>query len=558
MKPSIQTLGQILYSPSQYVIPVFQRNYRWERQQWAKLWDNLTNIQRPEKRGNHFMGFLVFLPGLPEPGKNTTFHIIDGQQRLATLSIILVALRNLAKQHGQSELADEIHQYYLVHPLKKADEQYRLLPKERDHDSYLAIVSSKGEATGRMADALAYFEEALSSHARESSEGLRSVFNAACQRLEFMCATLEGESAYNIFKGLNSTGVPLGPSDLIRNFAFMHVPPDDQDQFDRDLWEPLEDRFARPDRTLNEDKFSGFFRDVLMSAGRYVAPKDTFPAFEAKYEATGFRPADLAQQLNRQVSNYSIISGQRNDGSEAVTHALAGLNALESSTTYPLLLSLFEKRAAKAIDSDQLARCVQMLRGFIMRRFICGESSRGYGQMFVRAAANENGDPVKALEEYLLERGWPDDHQFESAFVTFPLYQRGYTRVVLDTLERGRGHKEPADLTAAEVEHVMPQTLSKEWAEMLGLEAERIHSGWLHTPGNLTLSSYNREIWNHPFDQKREHYTKSNIVITRELASFGHWSEEEIRMRPNARVRSDEDLDRSPRANRSAEAPAKR
>jgi uncharacterized protein with ParB-like and HNH nuclease domain len=127
MKPSIQILGQILYSPSQYIIPVFQRNYRWERPQWDKLWENVVNIQRPEKRSNHFMGFLVFLPGLPEPGKNTTFHIIDGQQRLATLSILLTALRNLARLRGQTELAEEIHQYYLVHPLKKADEHYRLL-----------------------------------------------------------------------------------------------------------------------------------------------------------------------------------------------------------------------------------------------------------------------------------------------------------------------------------------------------------------------------------------------------------------------------------------------
>ena len=109
-----------------------------------------------------------------------------------------------------------------------------------------------------------------------------------------------------------------------------------------------------------------------------------------------------------------------------------------------------------------------MLRGFILRRFVCGESSRGYGQMFVRALAKDAGDPVKALEAYLLDRGWPDDHQFEAAFVEFPLYQRGYTREVLETLERARGHKEPADLQAAQVEHVLPQTLSEAWIEVLG------------------------------------------------------------------------------------------
>lgn len=528
MKPSIQTLGQILYSPSQYVIPVFQRNYRWETPQWAKLWDSLTEIQSPDKRGNHFMGFLVFVPGLPQPGQHTTFHLIDGQQRLTTSSILLVAIRNVARQMSQSDLADEIHQYYLVHPLKKGEQHYRLLPKERDHDSYLSLVTGDGQATGRMADALAYFEEQLSNFVVDAAERLRLVFDTACQRFEFMCATLEAENAYNIFKSLNSTGVPLGASDLIRNFVFMHVAPDEQDEFDGILWGPLEDRFARADGSLDEERFSRFFRDYLMSGGRYVPPKDTFTSFESRYEATGFSPKALAGALTASVRYYAVISGQEADESEQVTRALASLNVLESSTTYPLLLAMFERRATGAIDSTQLAYCTEMLRGFILRRFVCGESSRGYGQMFVRALAKDEGDPVKALEAYLLDRGWPDDHTFETTFVEFPLYQRGYTREVLETLERARGHKEPADLQAVQVEHVMPQTLNPAWVEALGDDAEQIHTDWLHRPGNLTLSAYNLPLWNHPFKTKREHYAKSNVVITRELADYERWTDGEI------------------------------
>jgi uncharacterized protein with ParB-like and HNH nuclease domain len=531
MKPSIQTLGQILYSPSQYVIPVFQRNYRWETPQWAKLWESLIEIQSPDKRGNHFMGFLVFVPGLAQPGQHTTFHMIDGQQRLTTSSILLAALRNVAQQMGQPDLADEIRDDYLIHPRKKGDQRYRLLPKERDHDSYLALVSGEGAPTGRMADALAYFEEQLSNHAGEMPERLRHVFDTMCQRFEFMCATLEAENAYNIFKSLNSTGVPLGPSDLIRNFVFMHVAPDEQDEFDRGLWKPLEDRFARVDGTLDEERSSRFFRDFLMVGGRYVPPKDTFASFEARYEATGFSPRALAQALTEGVRHYAVISGQQTDENEQITRALAGLNVLESSTTYPLLLALFHKRAAGVIDSDQLEKCIAMLRGFILRRFVCGESSRGYGQMFVRGLAKDTGDPVRTLEAYLLDRGWPDDHQFESAFVEFPLYQRGYTREVLETLERARGHKEPADLQATQVEHVLPQTLSDGWIDALGSEAERVHADWLHRPGNLTLSAYNQELWNHSFDKKRERYAQSNIVITRELAGYSRWGEEEMRAR---------------------------
>lgn len=528
MKPSIQTLGQILYSPSQYVIPVFQRNYRWETQEWGKLWDSLTEIQQADKRGNHFMGFLVFVPGIAQPGQHATFYLIDGQQRLTTACLILAALRNVAREANQNDLADEIHQYYLTHPLKKGEQHYRLLPKERDHDSYLSIVSEEGQPTGRMADALSFFEEKLSASETEAPASLRHLFDTLCQRLEFMCATLESENAYNIFKSLNSTGVPLGASDLIRNFVFMHIQPEEQEEFDEKLWRPLESRFAREDGTLDEERFSRFFRDYLMSDGRYVPPRETFETFEQRHEATEFSPAKLARSLNCAAEDYEIISGRQADLSEAVTQALSGLNVLESSTTYSLLLLLFEKRRNGILESADLAHCVEMLRGFILRRFVCGESSRGYGQMFVRALSKDAGNPAKALEEYLLDRGWPYDQLFATSFVKFPLYLRGYTKEVLEALERSQGHKEPADLTGTQVEHILPQTLSQPWIGALGNSAESIHAEWLHRPGNLTLSGYNQELWNHPFSKKKERYAQSNIVLTRELADYQSWTDHEI------------------------------
>src|SRR6266481_7428954 len=259
-------------------------------------------------------------------------------------------------------------------------------------------------------------------------------------------------------------------------------------------------------------------------------PKDTFASFEAKYESTTFSPPDLAALLKVSSQDYAVICGEEKDKSESVTTELAGLNALDSATTYPVLLALFRQRAAGVLDDDQLALAIRMLRGFILRRFICGESSRGYGQMFVRVLGKSD-EPVKALETYLLERGWPDDHQFETAFAVFPLYQRGYTRQVLEALERARGHKEPADLSAAQVEHVMPQTLNDAWRQMLGQQADRIYADCLHRPGNLTLSAYNQELWNHPFDKKCKRYAESNIVLTRELADNDTWGETKINER---------------------------
>jgi hypothetical protein len=533
MKAAIQTLGHVLYAPSQYVIPVFQRNYRWERPQWDKLWASLTEIQHPDKTGNHFMGFLVFVQGgVAQPGQNTRFHLIDGQQRLTTTSLLLAAIRNVAQRLQQAELAQEVDEYYLVHPLKKAENRYRLLPKAQDHDAYLAIVERKSPPTGRMADALAYFEGELDVLAMQDPGSLRRMFDTVCQRLEFMCATLESENAYSIFKSLNSTGVPLGQSDLIRNFVFMHVHPDAQDDFDRDHWAPLEAMFADDAARLDEARFSRFFRDVLMAeSGQYVQPSDTFATFEARNEATGFDPVALAQRLTRHATHYAVITGMKQDNSPAIAYGLNELNRLESSTTYPLLLALFADCDEGRMAPSALARCIGMLRGFIFRRFVCGESSRGYGQMFVRAIDNDATDPLLALEEYLLARGWPHDERFIEAFVQLPLYKRGYAREVLETLERTRGHKEQAGLELAQIEHVMPQTLSATWIEELGEDPERVHVECLHRPGNLTLSAYNQEVGNQPFAVKRARFADSNIGLTRDIATSTVWTEAEIHAR---------------------------
>ena len=532
MKPTISNLGAILYSPSQYVIPVFQRHYRWEEPQWEKLWENLTELRQPGRTGAHFMGFLVFVPGLAQPGRNTTFHLVDGQQRLTTLSILLIALRNAAREHGVSGLADEIHNDYLVHHRKSADEHFRLFPKASDKGDYIAAIKGETPVHGRIGEALSHFEGKLANGSAESWEvKLQGMFDLLRQRLEFMCATLEHENAYNIFKSLNSTGVPLGSADLIRNFVFMHVRPDDHDDFDRDLWRPLEARFHDADKNFDGKSFSDFFRDFLMRGGRYVRPASTFDTFEERYEGSGFSPAELTKELSSFADYYEVINGWKPDQKPEVTKALAQLNALESSTSYPLLLNLFHRRAQGKLSDGDLVSALEMLSGFILRRFICGESSRGYGQLFVKACDVLAGNLLVALRSYLESKGWPDVGRFKVAFVNFNLYQRGYGRVILETLETAYGHQEPADLSKAEIEHIMPQTLSEEWRKDLSDSAEQIHTEWLHTPGNLTLSAYNQELWNNPFAEKRLLYAQSNIVMNRKLADLAKWGRDEIKSR---------------------------
>ena len=370
-----------------------------------------------------------------------------------------------------------------------------------------------------------------------TEEGLRAFFALLTQRLEFIYAQLEGENPFNIFKSLNSTGVPLGQADLIRNFVFMQVPVEDQDDFDEDLWKPIERRFESAQGNIDELDFSAFLRDYLMRNGEYVPPGSTFEAFQRHYDATDFDPKQVAAELKQASEWYEILRGKRTDPNPEVEAALDALRQLESSTTNSRCCSTSTSAATRPLSDRDMAEALRLLAGFILRRLVCGESSRGYGRMFVQAISALGDDLLDSLRQFLEARDFPDTSRFVGAFTFFNLYGSRYRKVVLEALERANGHKEPVVLTNAQVEHIMPQTLSETWRSDLGQDAERIHSTWLHTPGNLTLTGYNPELSNKPFAEKRKEYHHSNIMMTRKFLS----------MRPGARPRSGNAARRWPR-----------
>jgi Protein of unknown function (DUF1524)/Domain of unknown function (DUF4268) len=297
------------------------------------------------------------------------------------------------------------------------------------------------------------------------------------------------------------------------------------------LWKPIERRFQDADGNLDAERFSSFFRDFLMQDGAYVPPDQTFEAFQDRYASTDFDSPKVAAELKRAAEWYSIIACHEKDADPEVGAALASVQELGSSTTQSLLLKLFRLRHAGQITDSDLASSLRQLAGFILRRLVCGESSRGYSRLFVQANTELGQQPVENLLQYLVSRGFPDTARFTRDFVKFNLYNSRYGMTVLKAIERSHGHKEPADFKDAQVEHILPQRLSDAWRESLGQDAERVHQDWLHTPGNLTLSGYNPELSNKPFADKRQEYKKSNYVITRTLEDHETWGEVEIEPR---------------------------
>jgi hypothetical protein len=534
MKADTAALENLLYGPNRYVIPIFQRYYSWSKDDWQALWDDIMELQEFGPDGKpHFMGSLVFVAEKHNPAALPAYQVIDGQQRLITLSLLLCTLRDVATARGYTYLADEVTKNYLVHDHRTGDEHYRVFPRQRDRDQYLHAVEQHEVTSSQVELALKFFASELDKLKDGHDEaGLRSLFNLIRTRLEFVHITLDkGENPYRIFRSLNSTGVPLSEADLIRNFVFMHVQLEDQDTFDDDFWKPVEAHFPSPDGSLDARLLSAFFRDFLMSDGEYVSPQRTFETFEARYSMLEFDPLTLVGDLTDCVTIYDVVRGACAHSARDVQTALMHLRDLDSSTTYPLMLNLIRRSHAGELSPSQLANAIRLLSGFIFRRLVCGESSRAYGRWFVSCCRALEDNAVENLRAFLVQKGFPDDDRFTTAFVRYNLYESRYASAVLKALERAYGHKEPADLSHSQVEHIMPQTLTADWATDLGNDAERIHREWLHRPGNLTLSAYNAEMSNKPFAVKRQEYAKSNVTLTKSLVALDTWNEVAIQGR---------------------------
>ena len=554
-------LQSILDSPYRYSMPAYQRFYSWGGENRAKLWSDICGRVEDDKHRAHFMGTLVFVTMPHSPGSDPILRVVDGQQRLITLSLLLCALRNVARLCSLGQLAEEIHETYVVNPFQEGQSRLRIFPRQRDREDYTAAVTGNRAPEGEIGATLRYFtkrirKDVLEMSGRPNGEGgpaepsddffddgtavekrLRKLLAVLKSSLDFVHITLDSERrAYQTFQSLNSTGLDLAQSDLIRCEVMMHVPSRSQEDFDREEWKPVEDRFRDEDGDLDEQAFSRFFRHILLTEGTYVYKDDTAEAFKKRYIGSGpdFDPPRLAALLRRHARLYDYLREKREHPSAPVAQAIQRLIALETTTAFPLALKLLAMLDAGEVSDQVVAEALRRVAGFVFRRKVCGQASTGYVRWFTFACkhvSNEEEGILPGLTAFLEKKGYPDDEQFAEAFARYELFRSDYKRAALKALERSYPHRERADLSQAQVEHVMPQVLTSEWRAALGPDANRLHERLVHTPGNLTLSAYNGELSNAPFSEKCEEYERSNIVMTRRLAGLKTWDQKTIEAR---------------------------
>lgn len=541
MQAQPKTIREILHTGDQYIIPLFQRYYSWRKDHWERLRLDVWSLVEDGAKPVHFLGPLVCHLPSKMPGSTTSFQLIDGQQRLTTLTILLSAVRDVARSRGLDELAEEITEDYLLFKRREGSERYKVLPRLGDREVLTAMVEGRDLASfadSPVFQAWKYFQRHVQHLSRkDTGKQLRRLIEVVTTRLNLVMVVIDSENPYEIFDSLNSTGLPLEESDLIRNFVFMDMPAAKQQAFDDQHWKPFEQLFAATGKEEAVDMTS-FYRDYLRRDGRYTREDATFVDFKAAHEAAVKQPEELVATLRHYAQLDLTLRRPNMVADSALRSLLRQVEGMDISTAFPLLLNLLDRHAHGTLSREDLGGCILDLVSFVLRRSICGESTRAYGRWFVEAITLIRENPRADLQAYWLARRWPDDVVVRQRLPGFELYRRESTktRAILERLEESFGHREKVDLATLTIEHVMPQTIThnkngKAWKEMLGEDWEAIQGEWLHTLGNLTLTGYNVELSNSPFATKQVELAQSHLDINLHFAGLARWDAAAIRAR---------------------------
>lgn len=526
MQAAETKLRQLIEGTKQYVVPLFQRPYSWSEKQWKTLWSDILDQSAHEDGRPHFFGSIVTTPARSVPQGVGKWLLIDGQQRITTIQVFLAAIRDSAINLGENRLPERIDGQYLTNAYEEDDERLKVLPTQDDRPAFRAIIRKEPIPNGRLRNCYQFF---LSRLERKSAAELESMHLAIVDRLSLVGIVCdEHDNPHLIFESLNAKGEKLTPADLIRNFLLMRVHVGDQQKLFNANWLPIQSALGN---TLTE-----FVRHFLMKEGKILKEADVY--FELKERLASSNPSQaeaFLRELHRHGMFYARFIDASREPDPQVAARLDRVRRLKVTVAFPFLLRVFDAYDRGLLARDQVLETLDLLESFVIRRSICGMPSNQLRRMLppiFDAAGGACAGFVSGLRTQLGGKRCPDDESFFNALLTKPLYSTAESnarlRLVLERLERSFEHKEPADLSSATIEHILPQTLTEAWQQELGPKSPEAWASLLHTLGNLTLTGYNPELSNQPYCVKQKLLSESHFVLNNHFANVPRWSPEAI------------------------------
>ena len=550
-------LGLIAEMNTRFVVPVYQRPYSWGEQQCLQLWDDILACGR-QRESFHFTGSIVTIQdGTMSDQGVTPLLLIDGQQRITTITLLLVALARLAGEGGRAGLPftreEIVDSGYLTNHFRTGDDHFKLTLSKIDHATLQSLIDNLEDPTvpvvtesERLLDNLAFFERRVG-----ALDDVASVW-AGLQRLEVVSIALaQGQDKPQaIFESMNSTGKDLASSDLIRNFVLMAYPVEEQTSMYQTYWRPIEE-------ILGADAYGKTFDDFIRSfftvayAPESMAKADVYQTFKRYVLFNGYHRNDRMKNLSLKVKRFAsyytrVTTGEVDDAD--VARALQRLSLLDVPVVNPLLLALFDAFDHQAFSRDEFLQMVSTLESYLFRRAVCDcETSvlaPFVASLIARldAVRNEGGNVVEALMAMLLNeagtpRRFPTDAEFSHALKTRDCF--GFSRAfyLLACLEAGLGGSQSLRRGDWTIEHIMPvRALGDEvWAPQLGEDAERAFEETVNSLGNLTLTREAFDLQEGSFEEKRGRIAGARgtevLVLSHDLVGAQAWGPELIRVR---------------------------
>jgi uncharacterized protein with ParB-like and HNH nuclease domain len=534
-----------------FAIPVYQRNYDWTLFQCKQLLHDIIETGKNDKTNAHFIGSIVYVhDDVYTASGLTELTIIDGQQRLTTITLIYIALYRLAKELDNQMLVNRIQKTYLINEFAPEEEKLKLKPTENNKEALRHILNSTdGEefkGYSKIIENFDYFRSAINAENFE-------VIQRGLSKLIFVDIALDRQkdNPQRIFESLNSTGLELSQADLIRNYILMGLSRTNQDRIYKNYWEVIEKNAK--DETLNKTRVSEFIRDYLTLKNKEIPNKgDVYAKFKEKYPTSTIDELELVlTELKSLVKYYNKLTNPKNEPDKLIRIQLEYINRLEINVAFPFLMKVYEDFSNDIIDKATFISVLSTVQSFTFRRFILGLPTNALNKIFMGLYDKvEPNNYLFSIQKSLLQRSgvqrFPRNTETINALKEKDVYNikpknRTY---LLERLENFQNNEPVAiegnsDIT---IEHIFPQNPDPKWKIELGAdEYNLIKENYLNTIGNLTLSGNNGKLSNKPFldkkvmnvDGKEQGYTFSRLWLNRDLKEKSKWDKTEIEDRAN-------------------------
>lgn len=539
MKATAANFLTLIKGPKQFVIPIYQRTYSWQIAQCSKLLSDIIRISKDSTTPGHFIGSVVyFQESIHTLSDVPQLLVIDGQQRLTTITLLITALAEFLKEHNIEidTSATKLQNYYLLNVEEDGDLRYKLLLTKRDKETIINIIKGvklPSDYSQRVWENFDFFKKQL------SVENAAIIYNGI-QRLFVVDVALEREkdNPQLIFESLNSTGLDLSQADLIRNYVLMGQELSLQTELYERYWYPMESNYGNDYATT----FDWFMRDYLSVKTNQIPRIDrVYESFKNYVEAgkTGNSITEVVKDIYK-FSEYYVNMVLTKEPDKDLNKAFKSISKLKVDVSYPFLLPVYDDYASGRILKEEFLTVIHYVENYVFRRAICGIPTNSLNKTFATLYKSfPKTNYVEGLEASLqLMDGYkrfPADAEFEKEITIKDLYNFRSRNYLLNKLENFN-RKESVNVDEYTIEHILPQNpdLSPVWKAMLGENWKQVQETYLHTLGNLTLTGYNSELSDRPFTEKKAiegGFDQSPIKLNAYLQKVNEWNEENIKTR---------------------------